>query len=248
MLPQLSFERTPVTLLLMVTMVALELFGLLDEDSRLRFYNQWLGILPIIWAPFLDGEFWRWQIWRPFTTTLLHGGILHAFFNIYMLGVFGSVIEDWLRWRRMLLLVVFLAFVSSLPQFLWSNYLFPDPRDPDHRLVSIVGFSGVNYGLFGLLWFGRRYRRDFALVCEPAMVQTMIGWFFLCILLTSLSVLPVANVAHAAGLAFGVLISLTVFRPQERWKWGTLLAASTAVVLAILAVGKLALTGALALR
>jgi membrane associated rhomboid family serine protease len=246
MLPQLSFERTPVTLLLMATMTALELFGLLDEGSRLRFYNQWLGILPLIWQPFLDGDFWRWQIWRPFTTTLLHGGPIHAAFNIYVLALFGSVVESWLRPARMLLLAVFLAFMSSLPQFLFSNYLLPDP-DRD-GLVAILGFSGVNYGLFGLVWFGRRYRQDFALACHPLTVQILIGWLLVCFPLTWLKLFPAANVAHVAGLGFGVLLSLTVFRPRERWKWGTLLAASTVAVLVILAAGRLALSGALALR
>jgi membrane associated rhomboid family serine protease len=249
MTPQLSFERTPVTLLLMATMTALELFGLFDPDpeTRLKFYNQYLGLLPSIWnwEPLRHGEFWRWPIWRPFTTTLLHGGPLHAFFNIYILALFGSVIENWLRWHRMLLLVVFLAFASSLSQFFWTNTLFPAP---DRHLAAIVGFSGVNYGLFGLLWFGRRYRSEFALVCTPSLVQWMIGWFFLCILLTYLSVLPVANVAHGVGLGFGVLIALTVFRAGERWKWGAALAIATALVLAILVAPDFVLRGALAFR
>jgi GlpG protein len=204
-------------------------------------------MLPSIWdwSPLASGEFWQWPIWRPFTTTLLHGGPLHAFFKIYILGIFGSVIEQWLRWHRMLLLVTFLAFASTLPQFLCSNYLFPSP---DGRLVAIVGFSGVNYGLFGLLWFGRRYRGDFALVCNAALVQWMIGWFCLSILLTYLGILPVANVAHAVGLGFGVLISLTVFRPRERWKWATMLAAATALVLMILAAPDIILRGAGAIR
>jgi membrane associated rhomboid family serine protease len=233
-----------VTLLLMATMTALELFGLFDNASRIRFYVQWLGITPSIWEPWVTGEFWRWQIWRPFTTTLLHGGVLHAFFNIYIVAVFGAAIEGWLRWHRMLLLVVFLAFVSSLPQFLWSNYLFPDPEG----FVRIIGFSGVNYGLFGLLWVGRRYRGDLAAVCDRTTVETMVGWFFLCFLLTALGVLPVGNIAHTAGLGLGVLLSLTVFRREERWKWAPALAAATIAILAILVAPEYVLRAVLALR
>ena len=112
MFPQLNFEKTPVTMLLMAVMAALEIMGMLDPGSRDRFYNDWMGLLPKIWI----GE-----IWRPFTTTLLHGGLLHAFFNLYILALFGATIEHWIGPFRFLGLVVFLAFMSSLPQFLVSN-------------------------------------------------------------------------------------------------------------------------------
>jgi membrane associated rhomboid family serine protease len=244
MVPQLSFQRTPVTLLLMAILTALELFTLIQREpneARIQIYNQWLGILP--WGELVGQDALRWQIWRPFTTTLIHGGILHAFFNIYIFAIFGSVVEGWLRWHRMLLLVLFLAFASMVPQFLWTNYLFREGRG----LTAIVGFSGVNYGLFGLVWFGRRYRGDFAMVCDPATVQQMIAWLLLCFVLTWAGILPVANVAHTAGLVFGVLIALTVFRPRERWKWAPLLAGGTVGVLMMVAFPELVLRGAFAL-
>ena len=238
MMPQLNFERTPVTLLLMVTIAALEVLGMLDNASRTKFYNEGLGILPRIWL----GE-----LWRPFTTTLLHGDLLHALFNLYWLAIFGATIEYWLGSPRMGAMVVFLAFASTLPQFLVSNYIhfFPNAPDlapilqvkgisPDKGVVGTVGFSGVNYGFFGLLWVGRRYRSEFYVVCNPSVVQLMVAWFFICIVLTQLNLFPVANVAHGVGILFGALLGLTIFRRRERWKWGSLLAAATAIVLAML--------------
>ena len=87
-LPEINFKRTPVTLIVMAVAVSLELAcsldSLQDGGRRLTYYNDYLGILPRIWA----GE-----LWRPFTSTLMHGGLLHAAFNVYWLLIFGTALE-----------------------------------------------------------------------------------------------------------------------------------------------------------
>ena len=41
----------------------------------------------------MTDQIWSGQLWRPLTSCLLHGDILHLVFNLYWLWIFGAVIE-----------------------------------------------------------------------------------------------------------------------------------------------------------
>jgi len=218
LLPEISFRRTPVTLIVMAVGVALELVCTLDEPRRINYYNEWLGILPCIW----EG-----QLWRPFTTCLLHANFLHAAFNIYWLAIFTPVLEHRLGSYRTLGLIVLLGYVSMMPEYVIGSFHRNQP-------IMIVGLSGIMYGLFGLLWVGRRWHREFYMVCDDRVVQILLGWFVLCIFLTYLNVMPVANIAHGAGLLFGVLYGLAIFHARLRIRWMVPAVLATLLVLSTL--------------
>ena len=109
--PKLDFNRTPATLVVATAAAALEIALLLDDvqegGRRVAMYNDLLGILPRLWA----GE-----LWRPFTTCLMHGDLLHAAFNLYWLLWFGVALEERLGSYRMLGLMVLLGYVSMMPE------------------------------------------------------------------------------------------------------------------------------------
>jgi membrane associated rhomboid family serine protease len=220
MLP-IDFRRTPITLSFAMVIAALEIVCTLDYDRRFYYYNDLkLGILSTIWM----GE-----LWRPFTTTLLHGHWIHAAFNLYWLLVFGQVLKERLGSLRYLAVCVLLAYVSMMPEFIVLNY-----RADLHGQQMIVGFSGVIYGLFGLLWIGRRWRPEFSAVCNDDIVRLMLGWLVLCVGLTLTGIMPVANIAHGSGLLFGALYAMAAFAPQHRRRWAMLAGLATLVVLATL--------------
>lgn len=220
-LPAIDFRRTPVTLILAALMIAIEAVSTLDESRRMYYYNDLrLGILSLIWA----GE-----LWRPFTTTLLHVNLVHAAFNVYVLIIFGSTLENRFGSFRTLGLIVLLGYVSMMPEFVVTNY-----NTDVSRQIAFVGFSGIGYGLFGILFVGRRYHADLDAICNPATVQLMVGWFFFCILLTWMNVMPVANIAHGAGFAFGVVYGLVAFDRQRRRRWVALATTGTVLVLTTL--------------
>lgn len=199
----IDFRRTPVTLILTATAAALELVCQLDPDRREFYLNDFK--LGMWW------QIWIGQWWRPFTCTLMHGSLLHAAFNLYWALLLGTVLESWMGPALFLGLFALLAYVSSLAEFVWSNY--------DQLHAGLVGMSGVVYGLLGFLWAGGRWRADFRYVANPQTMQMMMAWFFACIFFTNAGVLPVANVAHGAGLVMGALTGFAVCDPRYRWPW-----------------------------
>src|ERR1700736_1123388 len=80
----------------------------------------------------------RGQLWRLFTSALLHGSILHLIFNLYWFWVFGTLIEGVLGHFRTAALIALLVVASGSLEFAFSS--------------GGVGLSGVAYGLVGLLW------------------------------------------------------------------------------------------------
>jgi len=222
--PEINFQRTPVTLIIAALVAALEIVFTLDEFQRgdpvrrVTYYNDYLGILPRIWA----GE-----VWRPFTSTLMHGNLLHAGFNVYWLLIFGPVLEHRFGSYRTLGLIVLLGYVSMMPEYVIGSYRREEP-------IMIVGLSGIVYGLFGVLWVGRRWRSELRAVCTDETTQLLLGWFVLCIVLTYLDVMRVANIAHGAGFLFGALYGLVAFDVQRRLRWVVLASVVSLLVLATL--------------
>ncbi|MEX0939306.1 MAG: rhomboid family intramembrane serine protease [Pirellulales bacterium] len=216
--PVMNFQRTPVTLLITAIAVAIELVCVFDPERRHVYYNDFkLGILSPMWA----GE-----LWRPFTTTLLHANPLHAFFNVYWLATFGPAVEHRFGSYRTLGLIVLLAYVSMLPEFVISNY-----DEPINGQIGALGLSGIMYGLFGMIWVGRQYAPEFYLVCDQQVVLVMMGWLVFCIFATLMNLMPVANIAHVSGLLFGALYGMAVFDRKRRIYWITAALIGTLVVL-----------------
>jgi len=220
--PEINFNRTPVTLILAALALALEIISTLDPERRVMYLVDFkLGMWSYIWM---------WEIWRPFTSAVLHINFIHAIFNVYWLAVFGPTIENWLGSYRTLGLIVLLAYVSSLAQYVYGNWLNADI----HAHGSGVGLSGVVYGLFGLLWVGSWYRAELRLICNPQTVQLFIAWFFFCVAVTYLDWMRFGNLAHAAGWAQGMLLGMAIFKKSQRLWW-----ASAAALFAALMLGTL---------
>jgi GlpG protein len=128
------------------------------------------------------------EIWRLFTPIFLHFSIMHIFFNMYCLYVWGSMIEGRQNGWVLVLLVLVIAPVSNAAQFFTGG--------PDFG-----GMSGVIFGLFGYIWIRGKLDPGSGLILHPSTVTMGIIWFFLCIF----RVVPdVANTVHTVGLVMGM--------------------------------------------
>ena len=175
-----------------------------------------IGLQQTLVAPLLISEYIRptlpeilsGQVWRLITPMFLHFSIFHIVFNMMWTWELGRLIE----WRNgpVLLLAVtgIISIAANLAQYFVSGPLFG-------------GMSGVIYGFFGYVWIQGITNPHFGIRLNPAIVKLLLGWFVLCWsgLLEKIFGIAVANTAHTAGLASGILVALVVTwlgRPGKR--------------------------------
>jgi membrane associated rhomboid family serine protease len=168
----------------------------------------------------MDGRVWEnWQLWRGLTCIFPHANVFHLMFNLFWFWTFGTLLERIYGHVQFLLMIAFLAFVSSLAEFTF--------------LSGGIGLSGVVYGLWGMLWVLQRNDPRFIGVVDDQTSKTFVFWFFLCIILTHLGMMPVANLAHAGGAVAGFLLGYVIGgKWPARLKSGLALAALTALLVA----------------
>ena len=147
-------------------------------------------------ALYLTYDTWPHEPWRLLTACMLHGGWMHLVFNVLWTFQLGRILEPVLGWPAMAGLMVFLGATSSAAQFAFSG--------------GGIGLSGIVYGLFGVLWVLSRYHPRFRGVMREDTAWWLLGWFFLCIVMTEYEVMNIANVAHGAGAVFGALVGWTM--------------------------------------
>lgn len=135
-------------------------------------------------------EVFRGQVWRLITPIFLHFGPVHLLLNMMALHNLGSLIERrWGSWR-LAVMVLLLALVSNLAQ-----YLFAGP--------AFGGISGVVFGLFGYIWMKSEFDPTAGFFLPRASVVYMVGFLVLC---TTGMVGAIANYAHFGGLIMGMIL------------------------------------------
>lgn len=153
----------------------------------------------------MNGRVWaNFELWRALTCTLPHANFIHLAFNLYWVWTFGTLVERVYGHLRCAGIFLLLAFGSSLAEFTVFS--------------GGVGLSGVGYGLWGMLWVLEKRDPRFAEAVDYQTSRLFVFWFFLCIALTILNVMPVANVAHGVGAGMGALLGLAA-GSQGAVKW-----------------------------
>lgn len=169
-----------------------------------------------------DGRMWQGEFWRPFSSALPHGNILHLVFNLSWVAVLGARMEE--------------AF-GSLVTMLWLLVFAGGSMVAQYDLAEGgIGLSGVAYALFGCMWVLSKRDYRFRDVITPQTTQLMVGWFFFCIATTYTGLMPVANVAHGAGAGIGALAGL-VMSPPVGYRRSMAAASLTIIIVAVFAAG-----------
>ncbi|MEM6672796.1 MAG: rhomboid family intramembrane serine protease [Planctomycetota bacterium] len=176
-----DLQRYPITALLCIGAIAAFIAG---ETGRSL---EHLMLLP-------GTEFT--EPWRFITAVFPHGGLIHVGFNVYWIWVLGRPLEERLGTLWTLGLVVLASFVGAGLEVA--------------MLHNAIGLSGVVYAFAAFLY--TRGRRDprYAGIVPDDLVRFFVVWFFLCIVLTQLGVLRIANAAHFGGAAVGFALGRPV--------------------------------------
>jgi membrane associated rhomboid family serine protease len=145
---------------------------------------------------------------RVFTAMFTHADILHIFFNMYFLYLFGYSVENYLGRLRYLLVYFASGVVASL-----FHTAFSSVSDWGLLMTPAVGASGAISGVLGayLILFPNTKMSMCTIlvilpVCFPvASYVYMILWFALQVIYGYFTATAIATFAHVGGFLTGIL-------------------------------------------
>jgi membrane associated rhomboid family serine protease len=151
------------------------------------------------------------QPWQLVTYAFLHGDLMHLFFNMFALYMFGPSIEQVMGSRRFLVYYVVCVVSAALAQLVMQAVIGGFPR-------PTVGASGGVFGLllaYGLAFPHRRLMLIFPPIPMPAwLFVTLYGLLELYLGFTARGS-NVAHLAHVGGMVGGMALIL-YWRFQRR--------------------------------
>jgi len=137
------------------------------------------------------------ELWRLYSVTLVHSGLLHLFFNMYALWLAGPLVERLYGRPLFAIFYVVLALAASL-----ATYAFgPGP--------AAVGASGAIFGLFGVLLAVSRTHNP-VLDRQGRMFLGQIGGLIMINLVIGFLIPNIDNLAHLGGLAAGFWLGFLI--------------------------------------
>jgi len=175
--------------------------------------------------------------WRLLSVVLVHGGVLHLFFNMYALYLLGPIVEGLWGTRLFALFYVLTAVAASTASFLTNP-------------VTSVGASGAVFGLVGVLLAGTRAHNPILDRRARAIVPQLGTLVIVNLAIGFLAGGVIDNSAHIGGLLAGLWLGFVVppgRAPTLRSLWQRVEGAPTdARPMPIVIAGVLALVGAIA--
>jgi rhomboid protease GluP len=134
------------------------------------------------------------EVWRLFTATLLHDGIIHLLFNLYALFALGPMLEAYIGPVRFTVIYVLGGLFGSLLSYAFSQSIS-------------VGASGAIFGIIGATTvYFFRYRHNFG-AQGRAILQNMIVVIVIN-LLFGFSSGFIDNWGHIGGLLGGAIVAI----------------------------------------
>ena len=143
------------------------------------------------------------QWWRLFTSTFIHFGLAHVFFNMLVLAQTGRIVERMFGNVRFMALYVFAGLTGSLMSLLL------------HPASNSAGASGAIFGVLGaLLAYVLRYSDAIPKSIYKKHFR-MAALFIVYNLIYGFTHHGVDNGAHVGGLFGGMLIGWMLARPVQ---------------------------------
>jgi membrane associated rhomboid family serine protease len=140
------------------------------------------------------------KVWTLLTAVFLHSGIVHLFYNLFALALFGSILENIIGTKKFLILF----FVSGLVASLASLPFY----------TRVLGASGAIFGILGMLGILRPKMTVWLYHMPMPMILALFVWAagdIIGIYAPS----GTANIAHLGGLFAGVVAGI-YYRKQFR--------------------------------
>ena len=155
------------------------------------------------------------QIWRLITPVFVHGtgqeflfDFLHIFFNMYWMYWLGTRLEIQFGLKTYLGLFLIAGVASILVPLLTPETGLPGIRGLGGG--SVVGMSGVVYGVIGFGWCKMKMKPSVGMLITPFVLMFSIGWMLFGIVSASSSqgvgyISSISHLAHLVGLLTGAM-------------------------------------------
>ncbi len=144
-------------------------------------------------------------VWQFVTYMFMHGGIMHIGINMFILLIFGGMVERELGWKKFLMLY-FVAGIGSAFLYLGLTWIFT----PLDLIRIMLGASGAVFGILTAyaFMFPRRWIIMFPGIPLPAALLVVL--FAIIELFSGVFGLDpgTANFGHLGGILFGFLLML----------------------------------------
>ena len=139
-----------------------------------------------------DGEWYRLL-----SVTLVHGGVLHLFFNMYALYILGPLVEGIWGTRSFAVFYVLTALAASTASFALNP-------------ASAVGASGAIFGLIGVVFAGTRAHHPVLDVRARGIVRQLGTLIVLNLAIGFIAADVIDNAAHIGGFIAGLWLGFVV--------------------------------------
>ena len=164
---------------------------------------------------YFDPALALYQPWRFITAIFLHGGLMHIFFNLYTLYLFGKLVENEIgEWE---FIKVFFASGIAGNILYWLTYILGITN------VPALGASGAIFGIMGVaaILFPHMKIIMFPLYFPVDMKTAVIIWLVLEFIGMFNVSSGIASAAHLGGLIVGLIWGKKIKRDlYQYYYWG----------------------------
>ncbi|MBN2402982.1 MAG: rhomboid family intramembrane serine protease [Spirochaetes bacterium] len=164
------------------------------------------------------GFIYEFKIWQPVTYMFLHGNLLHLFFNLFALWMFGGELEQ--RWGKKVFLKYYIfcgigagLFIAFMNFIVFAQYGYAP---------ITIGASGAIYGIllaYGMIWPNREVLLYFLF---PVKIKYLVIGFGIIEFLGTISSAAgaggtISHIGHLGGL-FSGFVFIIYKRKKSRLK------------------------------
>jgi len=182
----------------LLIIINIAVFIIIELSGKKSNFFLSFGLVPsFVWT--------KLKIWQLFTYLFIHGGIFHIFFNMFVLWMFGKVLEH--QWGKKDFLIFYFScgigagFITILFEI--------------NSIIPIVGASGAIYGLLVAYGFTYPNRMVYLYGLFPLKVKYMVLGLGVIAFFASMSTNQ-SNVSHITHLS-GMIIGLVIIIFNMKW-------------------------------
>jgi membrane associated rhomboid family serine protease len=207
-------KRPKITLALIFSNIIIYFISSI-ENSFLSIGDYWLSNGAFVPSLLFDSS----QLYRIFTSMFLHADLVHLFFNMYFLYIFGRAVEETLGGKRFFTLYILSGIAASI-----FHTAFSFLQGPMGYVIPAIGASGAISGVLGaylIFYPGTSLLMILPIFFFPFMFWIkasyyILFWFALQVIYgLSRTGGSVAFFAHVGGFIMGIAL-LSIITNKER--------------------------------